>query len=157
MGVSGNPCRNWRCFLGRTPPPIRHGMTTPTPHPLRNTIRPLKALLAMAGLIVLQVSGDALVTHTGWPIPGALVGLLLLLGILALMGRIPEAIDDASMPLLRHLMLFLIPSVAAVSLYVQQLTLHMALFLFISTAVTGLTLVITALTLRHLMKKVSPP
>ncbi|MFM7025562.1 MAG: CidA/LrgA family protein [Limnohabitans sp.] len=120
---------------------------------MHKILRPAKALLAVAGLIVLQISGDALVSKAGWPIPGALVGLLMLFGLLALMGRVPQAVDDASTPLLRHLMLFLIPSVAAVSLYFSQLTLHMVLFLLISTVVTGLALAVTAWTLRRLMKK----
>lgn len=132
-------------------------MTVPTPSPWYKLLRPARALLATIGLVALQLAGDAVVAQAGWPIPGALVGLLLLLGVLALWGRVPQAVDDASMPLLRHLMLLLIPSVAAVGLYVDQLTQHMVFFLFISTAVTGLTLAVTALILQGLIKKVPQP
>jgi holin-like protein len=51
--------------------------------------RTAKALLAMAGLVALQLLGDALVAQTGWPVPGSLVGLLLLLAGLVLRGRVP--------------------------------------------------------------------
>jgi holin-like protein len=51
--------------------------------------RPVKALLSMAGLVALQFLGDSLVARTGWPVPGSLVGLLLLLAGLVLRGRVP--------------------------------------------------------------------
>ena len=120
---------------------------------LRHTVRLGKALLAASGLVLLQFAGDALVAKTGWPIPGALVGLLLLLGGLSLRGRVPQALDDVSTPLLRHLMLLLIPSVAAVGLYVHQLAQQAWVFVLVSTVVTGLTVAVTALGLQAMMKK----
>ncbi|MDP3927297.1 MAG: CidA/LrgA family protein [Hydrogenophaga sp.] len=115
--------------------------------------RTAKALLAMAGLVSLQFLGDALVARTGWPVPGSLVGLLLLLAALVLRRRVPQALDDVSAPLLRHLMLLLIPSVAAVGLYAGLLTQHAAAFLFVSVGVTALTIVVTAWTLKRLLKR----
>lgn len=123
---------------------------------LRKARRPAKALMAVGALLALQVLGDAFVARMGWPVPGALVGMLFLLGGLALKGRVPQAMEDASAPFLRHLMLLLIPSVAAVSQYTDQLGRHLMLFLCISTLVTAITLAATALVLRHLMKKVFP-
>ena len=115
--------------------------------------RPAKALLAMAGLVVLQFLGDVLVARTGWPVPGSLVGLLLLLAGLALRGRVPQALDDVSSPLLRHLMLLLIPSVAAVGLYAGLLAQHAVAFLLVSVGVTALTIVVTAWTLQRILKR----
>jgi holin-like protein len=115
--------------------------------------RPAKALLAMAGLVALQWLGDALVARTGWPVPGSLVGLLLLLVGLVLRGHVPQALDDVSAPLLRHLMLLLIPSVAAVGLYVGLLAQHAVAFLLVSVGVTALTIVVTAWTLQRLLKR----
>ena len=117
--------------------------------------RTAKALLAMVGLVALQFLGDALVARTGWPVPGSLMGLLLLLAGLMLRGRVPEALDDASAPLLRHLMLLLIPSVAAVGLYAGLLTQHAVAFLLVSVGVTALTIVVTAWTLQRLLKRVA--
>ena len=124
-------------------------------HRLRKILRPAKALLAVAGLLALQVLGDALVALTGWPVPGALLGMLLLLGGLAVKGRVPQAMEDACAPFLRHLMLLLIPSVAAVSQYVEPLTQHLWLFVLISTLVTGLTLAVTVVILRRMLQKVA--
>ncbi|HAX20298.1 MAG TPA: CidA/LrgA family protein [Hydrogenophaga sp.] len=118
--------------------------------------RPFKALLAMAGLVALQWLGDAFVARTGWPVPGSLLGLLVLLAGLALWGRVPQALDDVSAPLLRHLMLLLIPSVAAVGLYAGLLVQHAVAFLLVSVGVTALTIVATAWTLQRLLKRVRP-
>jgi len=74
-----------------------------------------RAVVATAGLMGLQWLGDGLVAWLGWPVPGSLVGLLALLAGLLLADRVPKALDDVSAPLLRHLMLLLIPSVAAVA------------------------------------------
>ena len=111
-----------------------------------------RALLAMAGLVALQFLGDALVARTGWPVPGSLVGLLVLLAGLVLWGRVPQALDDVSAPLLRHLMLLLIPSVAALGLYAGLLAQHAVAFLLVSVGVTALTIVVTAWTLQRLLK-----
>jgi holin-like protein len=59
-----------------------------------------------------------------------------------------------SAPLLRHLMLLLIPSVAAVGLYAGLLTQHAAAFLLVAVVVTAMTLVVTAWTLQRLLKRV---
>lgn len=115
--------------------------------------RSTKALLSAAGLVCLQWVGDAVVAYTGWPVPGALVGLLLLLGGLVVRGRVPPALDDVSTPLLRHLMLLLIPSVAAVGLYAGLVLQHAAAFLLVSTVVTAFTLGVTACVLQWLMKR----
>lgn len=125
-----------------------------SPFRRQSLVRLGRGLLAAAGLAGLQWLGDAVVARTGWPVPGALVGLLLLLGGLVWWGRVPSALDDVSTPLLRHLMLLLIPSVAAVGLYAGLVVQHAAAFLLVSTVVTVFTLVVTACTLRWLMKRV---
>lgn len=109
----------------------------------------------MAGLVALQFLGDAVVARAGWPVPGSLVGLLVLLAGLVLRGRVPQALDDVSAPLLRHLMLLLIPSVAAVGLYAGLLMQHAAAFVLVSVGVTALTIVVSAWTLQRLLKRVA--
>lgn len=115
--------------------------------------RGLVAALALAGL---QWLGDALVALAGWPLPGSLVGLLMLLGVLALWGGVPQGLDEVTAPLLRHLMLFLIPSVAAVGLYGGLLSQHLAVFVLAATLVTAFTLAVTGWTLHRLMRARQP-
>lgn len=104
----------------------------------------------------LQWLGDQLVARLGWPLPGSLVGLLMLLGLLALRGGVPRGLDEVTTPLLRHLMLFLIPSVAAVGLYAHLLLQHAALFVAAATLGTVFTIAVTGWTLHHLMKRRRP-
>jgi holin-like protein len=115
--------------------------------------RLVRGLFACAVLVGLQFLGDALVAWTGWPVPGALIGLLLLLGALCMLGRVPQGLEDVSAPLLRHLMLFIIPSVAAIVLYVGLLREHALVFVLAAVLVTALTLATTAWTLQHLMQR----
>ena len=111
------------------------------------------AAVLLAGL---QWVGDALVALLGWPLPGSLLGLLMLLGLLALRGGVPRGLDEVTAPLLRHLMLFLLPSVAAVGLYGHLLWQHAALFALAATLVTAFTLAVTGWTLHRLMRRRQP-
>ena len=113
----------------------------------------LAAAVLLAGL---QWLGDTLVAFLGWPLPGSLLGLLMLLGLLALRGGVPRGLDAVTAPLLRHLMLFLIPSVAAVALYGHLLWQHAALFALAATLVTAFTIAVTGWTLHRLMRRRQP-
>lgn len=119
----------------------------------RRVVGWLAAALLLAGL---QWLGDAVVAFAGWPLPGSLLGLLMLLGLLALLGGVPQGLDDVTAPLLKHLMLFLIPSVAAVGLYGHLLSQHAALFALAVTLVTALTIAVTGWTLHALMWRRRP-
>jgi holin-like protein len=116
-------------------------------------LRLLKLLAAMALLGALQWLGDAIVAATGWPVSGSVLGMLMLLALLCLRGGVPRSLDAVTGPLLRHLMLLLIPSVAAVSLYVGLLSQHAGVFLLTAVLATLLTLGVTAWTLQRLLRR----
>lgn len=109
-------------------------------------------LAALALLMSLQVAGDEVVTRTGWPVSGSVVGLLMLLGLLAVRGRVPASLEAVGAPLLRHLMLLLIPSVAAVGLHAGLIVAEGPVFAVVSVAGTAVTILVTAWTLRRLMR-----
>ena len=115
--------------------------------------RSFKAVLAALGLGGLQWLGDAVVAWTGWPVPGSLVGMLLLLIALALRGSVPAGLEAVTAPLLRHLMLLLIPSVAAVSVHAGLLARQGGLFVAVCLGGTVVTVAVTALVLRRWMPK----
>ncbi len=119
-------------------------------------LRLLKLLAAMALLGGLQWVGDTLVERTGWPVSGSVLGMLMLLALLCLRGGVPASLDAVTAPLLRHLMLLLIPSVAAVSLYVGLLTQHAGVFVLTAVAATLLTVGATAWTLQRLLRHRQP-
>jgi holin-like protein len=119
-------------------------------------VRLLKLFAAAALLGALQWLGDAIVDRTGWPVSGSVLGLLMLLALLCLRGGVPESLETVTAPLLRHLMLLLIPSVAAVSLYVGLLSRHAGVFILTAVAATLLTVGVTAWTLQRLLRRRDP-
>ena len=60
-------------------------------------------LYAITALFAFQLLGEAIVQLTGLPLPGALVGTLLLLAALLLHGRLPESLEKAAGVLLQGL------------------------------------------------------
>lgn len=119
-------------------------------------MRLLKLFAAAALLGGLQWLGDAIVERTGWPVSGSVLGLLMLLALLCLRGGVPDSLETVTAPLLRHLMLLLIPSVAAVSLYVGLLSQHAGVFILTAVASTLLTVGVTAWTLQRLLRRRQP-
>lgn len=111
-----------------------------------------RRLAACALLAALQWAGDAVVERTGWPVSGSIVGMLALLGLLAARGGVPASLQTVATPLLRHLMLLLIPSVAAVSIHAGLLVREGAVFLAVSVGATVLAALATAWTLARLMR-----
>src|SRR5258706_6141273 len=82
-------------------PPPRHW---PLPHPSDPGIQ-VFMLYAITALFAFQLLGEAIVQLTGLPLPGALVGTLLLLAALLLHGRLPESLEQAAGVLLQNMML----------------------------------------------------
>jgi holin-like protein len=115
--------------------------------------RLLRLLAAAALLGALQWLGDAIVTATGWPVSGSVLGMLMLLALLCLRGGVPRSLAAVTGPLLRHLMLLLIPSVAAVNLYLGLLAQHAGVFLLAAVLATLLTVGVTAWTLQRLLRR----
>jgi len=78
-------------------------------HPRQVVKKKLQFLGQLALLIVIYQVGNLVVRWTGLPIPGNVVGILLLYALLNL-GLIPlEYVQDAADFLLRHLVFFFIP------------------------------------------------
>lgn len=78
-------------------------------------------LNAVLALIALQLAGEFLVELAGFPVPGMVVGLLLLLCLLALRGRllgaeraIPAGLDGVAKALHGHLGLLFVPAGAGI-------------------------------------------
>ncbi|MGK2740842.1 CidA/LrgA family protein [Tepidicaulis sp. LMO-SS28] len=77
------------------------------------TVRPaslLAQLLAFGGLCVALILGARLAAWAGVPVPGAVMGLLLLLAGLFIANKVPAALEDVAALLIRHLNLFFVPA-----------------------------------------------
>lgn len=114
-------------------------------------------LYALLVLLACQWLGELLVAALHLPLPGALLGtLLLLLGLLVL-GRIPQGLQQTGGTLLQHMMLLFIPSIAGVMLQWDTLAREWQPWLVAGIVGTAITLVVTALTFRWMLARTGVP
>ncbi len=90
-------------------------------------------------LLLCQLLGEAVVIYFDVPIPGAVVGMALLLIGLILLGKVPEGIEKTSLGLLSVLPLLLVPAGVGLMNHFGVLSenwLAFLVILFVSTLVT---------------------
>ncbi len=75
-------------------------------------------------LLLFQAGGETIARSMGWPIPGAVIGMVLRWLALCLLGRVPAGLEAVASLLLAHLLLPLIPSVAAIMQFRGVLVEH---------------------------------
>ncbi len=109
--------------------------------------------LCLFGFVGAAVGGEVLVQALGLPLPGALVGALLLLVGLLLLGRLPKALEQTSGALLQNLMLLFIPIVAGVMLHFERIASEWLPFLASGIGGAVLTLLVTAAVFRWLLQR----
>lgn len=105
----------------------------------------------LAILVLLQLCGEILARLLGLPLPGGLVGMLLLLVGLIIHGEVGSDMQRTSQALLQNLMLLFIPFIAGVMAQLEQLKSQWLPFL--ATCVLGalVSLIATAWTLRWML------
>lgn len=104
----------------------------------------------LALLLLFQLLGDLVTNLTGLPIPGPVIGMLLLFVALLARGKAPEGLEKAAQGLLQVLSLLFVPAGTGI---VSYLALIRQEWLPITLALVGstlLTLVVTAMTMRAL-------
>jgi holin-like protein len=114
-------------------------------------------LAGLTLLLVFQCVGEVLVHLLGLPVPGPVVGMVLLFIVLRSKGSIPESIGGAANALLQHLSLLFVPAGVGVMLHVNRVADE---WLAIVSALVGSTLLAiaaTALVMRALVHRQWPP
>jgi holin-like protein len=94
---------------------------------------------SFAVLLVCQLIGEILVTAAHLPVPGPVVGMLLLFIGLLVRGTVPEVLARTAGALLQHLSLLFVPAGVGVMLHLELLADQWAavgLALLVSTALT---------------------
>lgn len=110
-------------------------------------------LNAIAALFVFQLIGEVLVQALGLPLPGPLVGMLLLCAGLLWRGSVPDELRDTAGSLLRHMMLLFIPAVSGVMMHFGRVGQEWLPFLAAGLAGAAITIVVTALTFRWMLER----
>ncbi|QAU49455.1 CidA/LrgA family protein [Bradyrhizobium guangzhouense] len=114
-------------------------------------------LASLSLLLLCQLIGEAVVRSLGLPLPGPVLGLLLLLILLlgrdryALLARGPlrnDGVETASKGLLAHLSLLFVPAGVGVVQKLDLLASHGVAIILILSASVVVTLLVTVLTFR---------
>lgn len=113
-------------------------------------------LHALVALFVFQLAGEVLVQALGLPLPGPLVGMLLLVAALVMRGRVPDALRDTAGHFLRHMMLLFIPAVSGVMMHFGRVGQEWLPFLVAGLLGAAITIAVTALTLRWMLRRSAP-
>jgi len=109
-------------------------------------------IYGFAALLVFQLIGEGLAQALRLPLPGPLIGMLLLFAALVVRGRAPESVRDSANGLLQHMMLLFIPAVAGVMLHFHRVGQEWLPFVAAGIGGAAVTLVVTALTLRFMLR-----
>lgn len=115
----------------------------------------MKPLQGLAWLLVLQLAGEALSRALSLPVPGPVIGMVLLWPALAL-APVREQVTQTARFLLNHLSLLFIPVGVGVITHLDVLGhygLRLALVIVLSTWVG---IAVTALVLRALIRSTAP-
>lgn len=110
-------------------------------------------LNAIALLLCCQLAGETLVRLLGWPIPGPVAGMLLLLGGLVWRRHSSHELDQTADTLLRYMAVMFIPAGVGVMLYVDALSEAWLILLVTLTASTLITLLATGWLMQWLLKR----
>lgn len=119
---------------------------------------------ALLALLACQLAGEALVRLAGLPVPGPVVGLVLLLVALTalrpLIGGVPDALEKVTGGLLSHLSLLFVPAGVGVMVHAQRIKadwLPLAVALVASTILTiAVSAVVFVLVDRALARRRTP-
>lgn len=110
------------------------------------------ALQGLALLLVLQTAGELIVRAFGWPLPGPVLGLVMVLPMLAL-PAVAQRVEAVAAVLLQHLSLLFVPVGVGVIVHLGALAplgLKLGVVIVVSTWVG---MAVTAVVLRALLRE----
>jgi holin-like protein len=109
-------------------------------------------LAALTVLLVYQLVGEVLVQLLQLPVPGPVIGMLLLFVTLLLRGEAPESLRNTANGLLSHLSLLFVPAGVGVMLHFHRLATEWLPIVVALVASTVITIAVTALVMRALQR-----
>lgn len=108
---------------------------------------------AFTWLIMFQLAGEVTVRLFALPLPGPVVGLILLYAVLVIRGAVSEHLRATSNILLQHLMLLLVPATTGLMLHFKRLGEEWLPIILAGVVGTAVTMAVTAVTLRLLVAR----
>lgn len=113
----------------------------------------LPMLIGISILLVCQLTGEVLVHLLSLPVPGPVVGMILLLIGLLIRGSVPRGLRLSSEGLLRHLALLYVPAGVGLMVHFDLIAREWVVILVALTVSTVLTIAATALTFQWLSRR----
>jgi holin-like protein len=106
-------------------------------------------LKAITVLLVFQLAGEALSLGLALPVPGPVIGMLLLFAVLVARNATPDYLREGAGNLLTHLSLLFVPAGVGVMTHLDRIRAEFAPIAVSLVASTALTIAVTALILKH--------
>lgn len=103
-------------------------------------------------LLVFQLIGEVTVQLTGLPIPGPVIGLLLLFLALCVRGSLAVPLRDTANGILQHLSLLFVPAGVGVMVHFARISGEWLPILAAVLVSTALAIAVSALVMRALMR-----
>ena len=108
---------------------------------------------ALTLLLVFQLAGEVLVRALALPLPGPVLGMALLFAALVLRNGPSDTLRNTATGLLQHLSLLFVPAGAGVMIHFSRIGGEWPAIVGALVASTALTLIVTALVLRLLLRR----
>jgi holin-like protein len=108
---------------------------------------------AIAWLLVFQLAGEVIARSLELPIPGPVLGMLLLFLALAVRGGPDDQLRSTSQGMLQHLSLLFVPAGTGILLHLHRVADEWLALLVSLVVGTLATLFVTALTMRFVMER----
>jgi holin-like protein len=115
----------------------------------------MTALRGLAILLLLQAAGEGLTHLLGLPIPGPVMGLVILLAALQ-WPALREPVGAVAELLLAHLSLLFVPVGVGVIVHLDLVSRYGLQLLLVIVAATWIGMAVTALVLRALLRREAP-
>ncbi|MCX7356094.1 MAG: CidA/LrgA family protein [Alphaproteobacteria bacterium] len=103
---------------------------------------------ALTLLLLCQLAGELLARLCGLPVPGPVLGLVMLFVICVARGSMPEPLRETSQTILRHLSLLFVPAGVGVMVHAARIESEWVAILVALLVSAVLTIAVTALVFR---------
>ncbi|MCG6657026.1 CidA/LrgA family protein [Halomonas campisalis] len=110
-------------------------------------------IMGMSVLLACQFAGELLARGLAMPVPGPVLGMVILLVGLVIRGRVPDSLRLTAEGLLRYLTLLFVPAGVGLMVHARLIGMDLVAILVTLVVSTALTLAVTAWVLDRLRRR----
>ena len=117
---------------------------------------PNRIVLVFTILLTCQLVGEVITRLFQWPVPGPVLGMVILFCALLVRGHVPEELGAVTGGLLQNLSLLFVPAGVGVMLHAQLLAAHWAALAAALVLSAAITIVVTGLVMTWALRLTKP-